>query len=290
MSGDELVSVVVPAFEHEAHVEEALRSVAAQEGVPLELIVVDDASSDGTVAVVERLFAEPGFAARFAGGLRLEVHPVNRGAHAALNHGLSLARGGLLAILNSDDAWAPGRLAGLRDALARTGAALAFSRVAFVDAASRPAPPSEETFRLRRHQDVIDGAPSVSFACLSGNAALTTGNFFFTRALWEQVGPFAPLRYCHDWDFLLRAVLHTEPVFVRRPLYRYRLHGANSFRALAGVAEAETEAVLRGYFAALRAGPPANPCAPGPATWPGVFERALTRHGFWRHWQADPAW
>lgn len=284
MSGDELISVVVPAFEHELHVEEALRSVAAQDAGALELVVVDDASSDGTVAVVERLFAEPAFAARFAGGLRLEVHPVNRGAHAALNRGLALAQGGLLAILNSDDAYAPGRLAALRDALAAEGSALAFSRVAFVDACSRPAPPSAETWRLRRHQDAIDGAPSVAFACLAGNAALTTGNLVFTRALWEQVGDFAPLRYCHDWDFLLRAVLHTEPVFVRRPLYRYRLHGANSFRALADVAEAETDAVLRGYFAALRTQPVPNACAPGPAAWPGVFERALTRHGFWRYW------
>lgn len=282
MGAAELVSVVVPSFGHAAHLEEALRSVAAQSYPALELIVVDDASPDASAPLAERILADPAFAARFAGGVRLIVHPTNQGAHAAINRGLGEARGDLLTILNSDDAYAPDRIATLVDVLRDRETALAFTRVDFIGEGG-PAF-ARDRFRLRRHQDGIARHASLGFACLCSNVAITTGNLFFTRALWEQVGPFAPLRYCHDWDFLLRAVARTEPRFVARPLYRYRLHRQNSYKDLEGVAEAETQAVLGGYFRGVKAGALGNPIAPAPAHWPGVFDHVMSRHGFWRHW------
>lgn len=284
MGAAERVSVVVPSYGHAAHLEAALRSVAAQSHPAFELIVVDDASPDDSVRVAERVLAEPAFATRFDGGVRLVVHETNQGAHAAINRGLQEARGDFLTILNSDDAYAPDRIAALVSAL-RGGAGapgLAFSRVDYV---GDPDPGFErERFRLRRHQDGIARHASIGFACLCSNVAITTGNLFFTRTLWERVGEFAALRYCHDWDFLLRAVAHVEPRFVARPLYRYRLHRRNSYKDLEGVAEAETQAVLGGYLRAVREGALANPIAPSPERWPGVFDHVMSRHGFWRHW------
>ncbi len=284
MSGP-LMSVVVPSFGHAGHIEEALRSVATQEGPSLECIVIDDASRDESAEIVARLFDDPSFADRFEGRLRLEVHASNRGAHAALNRGLELARGEWIALLNSDDAFGSGRLATLLQALTDRGSDLAFSRVVFVDESSRPCPASAESFGLRKHQDVIDRFPTIGFASLRGNAAVSTGNLVFSRKLYESIGPFAPLRYCHDWDFLLRALLKTEPLFVPLPLYRYRLHAANSFRTLEAEADRETEHVLRRYFDALRGGDLENEWAPSPEQWPGYFERFMGRHGFWRYWQ-----
>lgn len=277
-----LVSVVVPSFGHAAHLEAALRSVAAQSHAALELIVVDDASPDASARVAEQILAEPAFAARFAGGVRLIVHDTNQGAHVAINRGLSAASGEFLTILNSDDSYAPDRIATLVDALPGTDPGLAFTRVDFVGEAGRPF--EQERFRLRRHQDGIARHASLGFACLCSNVAITTGNLFFTRALWERIGGFAALRYCHDWDFLLRAVAQVEPRFVARPLYRYRLHRQNSYKDLAGVAEAETQAVLGDYFRAVRAGTLVNPIAPSPAQWPGVFDHVMSRQRFWCHW------
>jgi hypothetical protein len=114
---------------------------------------------------------------------------------------------------------------------------------------------------------------------------VSTGNLVFSRKLYESIGPFAPLRYCHDWDFLLRALVETEPLFVPLPLYRYRLHSANSFRTLGAEADRETEQVLRRYFDAMRAGGFENEWAPSPEQWPGYFERFMGMHGFWRYWQ-----
>jgi glycosyltransferase involved in cell wall biosynthesis len=279
-----LVSVVVPSFRHGAHVEAALRSVAAQRDAALELVVVDDASGDDSVAVIERVFADPAFAARFEGRLRLVEHSENRGAHATIDRGLRESHGDFLTILNSDDLYEPDRVARLLAALAATGAELAMSRVETIGPDDRPAARDGETFRLRRHQDGIDRHPSLGFACLASNVAISTGNLFFTRALYESVGGFEDLRYCHDWGFLLRAVVRTEPVLVRSPLYRYRLHETNSYRTLDGVAEAETEIVLRRYFEEVRGERVPNPLAPSPRHWPGVFEYWMDRLGFWRYW------
>jgi glycosyltransferase involved in cell wall biosynthesis len=276
-----LVSVVVPSHGHAEHVEAALRSVAAQRDVALELVVVDDASRDDSVAAIERTFGDRDFAARFEGRLRLIANDVNEGAHAAINRGLAECTGDYLTILNSDDAYAPDRLFALVRALAASGAALAMSRVAYVGGG---ADWTQESFRLRRHQDGIERHPSLGFACLASNVAISSGNLLFSRALYEAVGAFGDLRYCHDWDFVLRAVLETEPVLVPRPLYRYRLHATNSYRSLEDVAEQETDRVLRRYFGAVRSETCANRLAPSPSSWPGVFEYWMERLGFWRYW------
>lgn len=283
MTAAPLVSVVVPSFGHAEHLEEALRSIAAQDHPALEVIVVDDASQDGSRDVADRVLAGPGFRARFEGRTRLLVHESNVGAHAAINSGLAVATGAFLTILNADDTYAPDRVSALLAALRASDADLVFSRVAFCGTADAP-PAEADRFRLRRHQDGIPRHPSLGFACLCSNVALTTGNLFFSRALWERVGPFAPLRYCHDWDWLLRAVAIREPIYTSQPLYRYRLHGGNSYLGLAEVAEAETAAVLGGYFRSVRDGALRNPLAPSPERWPGVFEHVMSANGFWRHW------
>ena len=95
------VSVVIPSYNHAAFVAEAVRSVLAQTLADLELVVVDDGSTDDSLAVLRGL-ADP----------RLQVHrQVNQGAHAAINVGLARARGDVLAVLNSDDAYQSRRLA-----------------------------------------------------------------------------------------------------------------------------------------------------------------------------------
>ncbi len=280
----ELVSVVMPVFNHVAFLEESLGSVAAQDHGSLELIVIDDASSDGSVERARSVLQDPGFAARFNGRVQLRVNPTSVGAHAAINQGLSLASGSVLAILNSDDCYAPGRLQQLVAAMRASGSELAFSLVRYVDESSQELGSGPEVSRLRQHQLRIGQFPSVGFACMCSNVAISSGNLVFTRSLHEAVGGFDDLRYCHDWDFLLRAVSLTEPIFVRRPLYHYRLHGANSFRLLDDAAEAETEVVLSRYFAAVRGGRLENRLAPSDAHWPGVFEYVMSQHGFWRYW------
>src|SRR5262249_15626438 len=91
-----LASVILPAYNHAAYIEEAVRSVLAQTWPDVELIVVDDGSTDGTLERAREL------AAQYPQRMRV-IAQANQGAHVAINRGLAEARGDYLAILNSDD-------------------------------------------------------------------------------------------------------------------------------------------------------------------------------------------
>jgi glycosyltransferase involved in cell wall biosynthesis len=280
-----LVSIVIPCFNHARYVEECLWSVARQDHPRLELVVVDDASTDGTAQVVERALAVEGLRSRFAGGVTFRPLERNVGAHRALNLGLKLASGSVLTVCNSDDRFAPDRLSSLLPLL-QDGAELAFSAVRFID--TEGADVTEEDWaaiRLSHTQRTIGAYPSIGFACLQANVAITSGNLLFTRGLFERLQGFSRLKYCHDWDFLLRALLFREPAFSPRFLYDYRLHETNSFRSLGSLADEETREVLRTYFSAVRREAHVNERCPAPDTWPGVFEKMLEVFGFEGHWE-----
>jgi glycosyltransferase involved in cell wall biosynthesis len=95
-----LVSVIIPAYNRAHCIGRALESVKAQGIGDLEVLVGDDASTDATVDVVEKVMP----------GARVVRLPVNGGAAAARNAVLPLARGNFIACLDSDDEWLPGKL------------------------------------------------------------------------------------------------------------------------------------------------------------------------------------
>ncbi len=94
-----LVSAIVPVFDGGRFLDAAIASIRAQDGVALELIVVDDGSTDGTGALAQRLAPE----AR-------HIRQGNRGVAAARNRGIAAARGAFIAFLDQDDVWPVGRL------------------------------------------------------------------------------------------------------------------------------------------------------------------------------------
>ena len=120
---------------------------------------------------------------------------------------------------------------------------------------------------------------SVGFGLLRKNLAVSTGNMVFTKDLYNIVGGFLPLKYCHDWDFVLQSLFYCEPVVVLKPLYKYRLHSQNSFKGLAHLAEVETEVVLRRFFRRVVNAEPINSFCPSPTNWPGYFEQFVSRMG-----------
>lgn len=101
----ERISVVMPLYNKEAEVERALRSVIEQSLTPGEIIVVDDGSTDGSRAIVERIIAEHPEA-----GIRL-ITQQNSGVSAARNRGIAEAKGDYIALLDADDAWLTGYIA-----------------------------------------------------------------------------------------------------------------------------------------------------------------------------------
>jgi glycosyltransferase involved in cell wall biosynthesis len=169
------ISVIVPVFNGEAYLAEALRSVRAQAGWPLEIIVVDDGSSDGTPTVV-----------RDWGGECLYRRQANAGPAAARNHGLALARGAFVGFLDADDLWPPAKLTRQMGALeARADLDGVFGTVQWL----RPAAGGGGF--------VPDGAPTPGFTLAGG---------LFRRRVFERIGGFDPaLRFSEDVDWFLRA-------------------------------------------------------------------------------------
>lgn len=98
-----IVSILVPAFNAEAYLADALDSATRQTLTEIEMLVIDDASTDGTAALAERLAAHDP-------RIRLLRQERNGGPAVARNRGLAEARGRWIALLDADDAYAPGRL------------------------------------------------------------------------------------------------------------------------------------------------------------------------------------
>lgn len=237
------VSVIVPVYNTGMFIDEALRSVEAQTYSNLELIVIDDGSTDNTVEVVERfLQARPNLQARL-------VKRRHEGGHAAIEAGISLASGDVLAILNADDRFDPSRLACCVSAMISTNADLVFSGVeVFLTPGNESENDEAYAANLRARLDAILQYPSMAFAILDSNIAVTTGNFVFRRSLHTRHGGFLSLQLCHDWDFLLHALATARVTYVRQPLYAYRLHASNTYKQVAALAEEETSIVLSRFF------------------------------------------
>ena len=94
-----LVSVVIPVFNGERFLREAVQSVLDQQYAPLEIIIVDDGSTDGTATVARSLPATVRY-----------LHQPNQGPAAARNRGIEQAQGGLIAFADADDLWPPAKL------------------------------------------------------------------------------------------------------------------------------------------------------------------------------------
>ena len=239
------VSVVIPAYNHERFIQAAVDSVLAQTHANLELIVVDDGSTDRTGAIVQAV-RDP----------RLSYyHQENQDAYNTINRGLSLATGEFVAILNSDDVYTTDRLERLLAAQRESGAECLFSDVSPIDDDGRPLDDPNFGWNLwhQKNRAFYFACGDLYTAFLKGNFMVTTSNLFLTREAATRVGPFAPLRYLHDYDYIFRVLLAC-PGRVRyldqERLLFYRIHGGNTLSEAAIIGREQDRQVIRQYLLA----------------------------------------
>jgi glycosyltransferase involved in cell wall biosynthesis len=222
-----LVSVVIPAFNASWSIQRTLASVAAQTWRDLEVLVVDDGSTDATAEIVGAFVArDPRF--------RL-VRQTNHGASAARNRGLALARGDYVAPLDADDLWNPRCIEALVRALEAEGdgAVFAFARSIWIDERDRiiarphGAMPSAIDFReLLLRNPVGNGSAS-----LFRRAALVAAGG------WDEAFS-RDRRCCEDFELLLRVAWRGRIVAVDEPLVFYRVTERGKSQALERSADA----------------------------------------------------
>ncbi|MEQ1742220.1 MAG: glycosyltransferase [Candidatus Nitrotoga sp.] len=271
----DLVTVIVPAFNHDKYIVKALDSVYRQTYPNIELIFIDDHSKDGSLLSATEWAGNVDIKKRFS-RLRLLKNEVNIGAHASINRGIAEAKGSVVFILNSDDIFAHARIEHLVNAMSQSGSGFAFSKVMPIDDSETKIAETDLPALLSESFHFADAValkyPSLGFGFLEKNLAISTGNLAIHRELFEKIGNFRSLQYVHDWDFALRAILETEPVYVAEPLYGYRIHGTNSFSQLAHVKDIELDAMAAHFCELVKLGKFSSPLAPTPANWPYVFE------------------
>ena len=207
------VSVVMPAYNAERFVAEAVTSVLASRYRDLELLLVDDGSTDGTVSEAIRAAA---------GDDRLRVIPVpHGGVAAARNAGLTHARGELIANLDADDAMFPERLERQVAFLdAHPECVAVGSRVLAIDANGRPI---RVLIRHFTHEE-IDAAHLNGLCGSLGNPTAT-----FRKAAALRAGAYSSELHAvgEDHDFWLRMAEVGRLANLSDVLTRYRVHDAN---------------------------------------------------------------
>ena len=211
-----LLSVIIPVYNRETLVARAVRSVINQDlppGWTMELLVVDDGSTDGTAAVLwDMQDRYRGMQSRWSGARTLIVLTRERGGTpgGARNFGVLHSRGRLLAFLDSDDEWLPGKL--LRQIpLHEEGARLSHTRERWMRGDREVSQAGRRFTRYRRAGDILEDALE---KCIIGPSTV-----MIARELWEATGGFRPdMEIAEDYEYWLRLVTLTPVGYVDEPL------------------------------------------------------------------------
>jgi glycosyltransferase involved in cell wall biosynthesis len=205
-----LVSVLMPVWNSERFLLESVQSVLAQTLDDLELIVADDGSTDGSLALLAAI-PDP--------RLRVIRCP-HRGISATMNAALAAAQGEFAARLDSDDLWQPDTLATLVGELrARPGVDVVYARAQGID----PAGHKLDTYRGRAEPYPGETLRSILEDDFTAQIALVT-----RRRCFELVGGWDEnLATSEDWDLQLRLARHFRFAFLDRVVSYFRVHPAS---------------------------------------------------------------
>lgn len=224
------VSVVIPSYNYARYVAEAIDSVLAQTRPPLEIIVVDDGSTDATAEVL----------ATFGDRIRV-LRQQNQGVSVARNRGVAEARGEYIAFMDADDVWKPRKL---ELQMARFDADPSLGLVAC----------GLETFDAEgRTLDVrikaTEGRVASALLLLEPDVIHGPGSTMVVpKRIAEEVGGFdGRLFPAEDWDFCYRIATRYPVASVAVSLVRYRLHGSGGHTHIARMEKGMLQAFEKAF-------------------------------------------
>ncbi len=216
----ERVSVVIPCFNAARYIAAAIRSVLEQRWPDLEIIVVDDGSTDGSADLVGAEFPQ----------ITL-LRQTNRGAAEARNLGIRHARGPWIAFLDADDIWLPGKLHAQAELLRQDPSARMVYTAWQVWFGEDATPSAAETAALlagANDPTRWSGPTGWIYPQLLLECALWTSTVVAHRSVFDEIGVFdAGLPIGEDYDLWLRASRVTPILRVQRPCALYRMHPAS---------------------------------------------------------------
>lgn len=233
-----LITIVIPSFNQASFVQRAIAGILTTREVPVQALVLDAASTDGTVDLL-RSIEDP----------RLTwVSEPDRGQSDAINKGMRRATGDIVTWLNSDDLYVPGALQAVAEAFERhPEAQWLIGRCQIIDENDRVirrAVTAYKDYRLRRY----------SYASLLRENYISQMGVFWRRGFGERVAyPNGnlldeSLHYAMDYDLWLRMGRLAEPLILDRVLGQFRVHGGSKTHSNHRAQFEEQQRVVERYW------------------------------------------
>jgi glycosyltransferase involved in cell wall biosynthesis len=210
MNDKPLISVIIPSYNSARFVGRAVQSALAQTFSPIEVIVVDDGSTDDTRRQLSH----------WNGDVRY-IHQPNGGPSKARNRGIDEARGELIAFLDSDDEWFPDKLTQQWECLKKNpGAGLVHTDIYWLHDAD-----GQQSY-------VDEGKERYAGACYSElflANGITASSAMITRSCLNRIGRFNEgIRRAEDYELWMRVARYFSIGYVKEPLVIYRRHSASA--------------------------------------------------------------
>jgi glycosyltransferase involved in cell wall biosynthesis len=241
------VSYVIPCYNYGRFVNEAVDSLLGQSFEAIEVIVIDDASTDDTPRRLER----------YAGDARVHLirHPENRGHIATYNEGIAMSRGEFVGLMAADDycprSDAVERQVAMFDADPRIG--VVYTACTMVDERG-----SEQVLQKPWPADYVRAGLDEFRQLILGNYVPASGTLV-RKTAHDELGDYDPrLPHAGDWDLWLRVATRYSIGYIAQPMFAYRMHNSNMSHSGVPPRQANAEVLLtvEKAFAALPATAP----------------------------------
>ncbi len=204
-----LVSVIIPVFNGLPFLKEAIDSVMAQTYKKFELIVINDGSTDGTQALLDKFQKK-------LGKKMIVIKQKNQGQVIAKNRGIKKAKGELIAFLDSDDLWKREKLESQVNVFKEyKSLGLCYTEAVLIDGKST----------VIGYRSANSSYTGKCFERLIEKNQITASSVMIKRECLKRIGIFdETLRTCENWDMWLRISLFFEIQYISQPLTYYRIH------------------------------------------------------------------
>jgi glycosyltransferase involved in cell wall biosynthesis len=211
------VDVIIPVYNGERFIGDALSSVISQTHTPRRIIVVDDGSTDGTEEVVRSLLSEAPI---------VYVKQTNQGPSSARNAGIRASDANYVALLDADDAWEPTKLerqVSLFNDSSLTNLGVVHCNVAYIDGFGNPLRGnSSSTFNQSMRGQIFEKLLQSNSVVGSDSAVMIRRECFAEMGLFDEA-----LFTCEDWDLWLRMAKRYDFDFIDEPLVKIRKHATS---------------------------------------------------------------
>jgi glycosyltransferase involved in cell wall biosynthesis len=210
-----IVSVIMPSYNHAPYVVQAMRSVLAQDFKDFEFLIADDGSKDGTDEAI-RTISDP--------RIIFNAYPRNRGAGVVTKSLIDSAKGEFVALINSDDAWLPGKLTYQVELMRNNPSyGAVFGRVRYIDHQNNGIPKSTMQWGAVFDKENRSRGEWLRHFFYDGNC-LCNPSMMIRRKIFQTLGVYDNrLRQLPDFDMWIRLVKRYDLFISEKPLIEFRI-------------------------------------------------------------------